>query len=347
MDTLINPFLFYGLCVLGAVGVLVALPRQKIAGFAIGVLIGAAALAAFFVVLGRQAVKDGAGLPNFHFYIFSAVALFSALRVITHPRPIYAALWFILTIVSSCGLYLVLQAEFLAFALVIVYGGAILITYMFVIMLASDGPSEDAVEAMTEYDRVSREPVIATFAGFLVLAVLASFMAGGASTLKANPRMAATDDPMAQMAPKVEKTLREAGLLAEGEKLVKRPKIEGGGPEVKQQLALDATLDETGGLQILSADGRTVRTLAEKDWPEALRLSDAQRVGFELIERNPGAIEIAGVILLMAMLGAVVLARKKVELDEQAKLEAMARARAESELGREAEFVQPATGGDN
>jgi hypothetical protein len=112
------------------------------------------------------------------------------------------------------------------------------------------------------------------------------------------------------------------------------------------ELALDATIDG-GSLQIIGADGKTARTLDKAQWPEALRLDNTQRVAFELMEANPGAIEIAGVILLMAMVGAVVLARKKVELDEAAKVEAMQRAREQSELGREAPFVQPATGGNN
>lgn len=345
MDTFVNPVLLYGLCALGALGVVLAMPRQKVAPFIFGVIIAAAAFGGLLVALGLAAVRSGAGnLPSYAFYIFSAVALFASLRVITHQRPLYAALWFILTIVSCCGLYLILQAEFLAFALVIVYGGAILITYMFVIMLASDGPSEDAIEAMTEYDRVSREPVVATFAGFVLLAVLTVFLQSGSATLKMNERYATTDAKLASMSPKVEKILRESGNLKEGETLVRRPKVEGA---AKTEIALDSTLNNTGSLKILAADGKTVRELPEAQWPKELALGDTQNVAFSLIEANPGAIEIAGVILLMAMLGAVVLARKKVELDEAAKVEAIARSRMESELGREAPFVAPATGGDN
>ena len=58
----------------------------------------------------------------------------SAIRVITHPHPVYAALYFILTIIAMAGLILLLSAEFMAFAVIIVYAGAILVTYLFVIM---------------------------------------------------------------------------------------------------------------------------------------------------------------------------------------------------------------------
>lgn len=342
LQTILHPFLLYGLCVLGAIGVALASPRERVAPFIIGAIIAAGAFGGLLIGLGVVAVRQGAGnLPSWGFYIFSFMALLSALRVITHQRPIYAALWFILTIVSSCGLYVLLQAEFMAFALVIVYGGAILITYLFVIMLATDGPSEEAVEAMSAYDRSSREPVAATFAGFVLLAVLTTLLAGGSMKLGMNPALAATDKNLAVMPEKVERALREAGLLTQGERVARRERADG-----KSELALDATIDG-GSLQIIGADGKTARTLDKAQWPEALRLDNTQRVAFELMEANPGAIEIAGVILLMAMVGAVVLARKKVELDEAAKVEAIQRAREQSELGREAPFVQPATGGNN
>ena len=56
------------------------------------------------------------------------------------------------------GLYLLLAAEFVSFALIIVYAGAILITYLFVIMLASQSPTEDQDRGEAEYDTTAREP---------------------------------------------------------------------------------------------------------------------------------------------------------------------------------------------
>jgi hypothetical protein len=65
-------------------------------------------------------------------------------------------------------------------------------------------------------------------------------------------------------------------------------------------------------------DGST-RAIEGADWPADLEPTNVEGVAFELLAAHPGAIEIAGVILLMAMLGAVVLARKQVQLDEEAK----------------------------
>jgi len=53
--------------------------------------------------------------------------------------------------------------------------------------------------------------------------------------------------------------------------------------------------------------------------PAALEARNVESVAFDFLNRHPGAIEIAGVILLMAMLGAVVLSRRQVDLEEQAK----------------------------
>jgi len=371
LDTFLSPLLLYGACALGGAGVALALPKQKAAPFVFGAILAAAAFGLVMVLLGVASVRamsgsgDASGgqgaaatarlvwdaLPNYHFYIFSAIALGSALRVITHQRPIYSALWFILTIVSSCGLYLILQAEFMAFALVIVYGGAILITYLFVIMLATEAPTEESVEAMNVYDRVSREPVIATFAGFLVLAVLTTMLAGGAKRLELNPAFVATDAPLALMPARVEKVLREAGVMEEGERLARMPSASSRkGEPVDLRTSVAADGRPGGELRIVASDGKTVRVLPLAQWPEELRLSNTERVAMELIERNPASIEIAAVVLLMAMLGAVVLARKKVEMDEMAKAQAAARAREGGELsgglGSAAAFVPPSVGGN-
>src|SRR4030095_6722893 len=94
-----------------------------------------------FIAGGRRA--PGPERPEFFFAVFSLIAIASAGRMITHNRPVYSALYFIMVVLSSAALFLMLQAEFMAFALVIVYAGAILITYMFVIMLAQQAPTDE------------------------------------------------------------------------------------------------------------------------------------------------------------------------------------------------------------
>ena len=112
------------------------------------------------------------GASFIYYYLFSGIAIVSAVRVITHTRPVYAALWFVMVVLASAGLFLVLSAQFMAFAVVIIYGGAILVTYMFVLMLASQSTPDGG--SSQGYDKVAKEPVLACAAGFLLLAVLLS-----------------------------------------------------------------------------------------------------------------------------------------------------------------------------
>jgi NADH-quinone oxidoreductase subunit J len=72
---------------------------------------------------------------TFIFYFFSAVLLFAALRVITARNPVHAALFLVLAFFTSAGLWLQLQAEFLAIALVLVYVGAVMVLFLFVVMM--------------------------------------------------------------------------------------------------------------------------------------------------------------------------------------------------------------------
>jgi NADH-quinone oxidoreductase subunit J len=69
------------------------------------------------------------------FYAFSAVTLFAAFRVITARSPVYAALYLVLAFFSAACLWMLLRAEFLAIALVLVYVGAVMVLFLFVVMM--------------------------------------------------------------------------------------------------------------------------------------------------------------------------------------------------------------------
>ncbi len=324
MPHVVSPILLYGACALGALGVWVCLPKKSPSPFIIGGLLAAIAFGLIMLGLGRAAGSSGS-LPNYHFYIFSAIALGSAIRVVSHPRPVYAALYFVLTVLATCGLYLILSAEFMAFALVIVYAGAILITYLFVIMLATEAPSADAIDMLAEYDQRAREPLAATIAGFVLLAALSSLLTVGASRLTADPALASAGDARLGVLPKkVDAALRESRdasgkpMLAAGEGLVFDANT--------KRWQIEPRADGQGWLKVADQDGKGAasRTIAQKDWPKSLRIDNVEGVAFSLLGDHPGGIEIAGVILLMAMLGAVVLARKKVEIDESTQAAAVA-----------------------
>ena len=69
------------------------------------------------------------------FYIFAAILIFAALRVITTRNPVHAALWLVLCFFTAAGVWLLLKAEFLAIALVLVYVGAVMVLFLFVVMM--------------------------------------------------------------------------------------------------------------------------------------------------------------------------------------------------------------------
>ena len=69
------------------------------------------------------------------FYLFSVVLLYAAFRVITARNPVHAVLHLILAFSQAAGLWLLLKAEFLAIALVLVYLGAVMVLFLFVVMM--------------------------------------------------------------------------------------------------------------------------------------------------------------------------------------------------------------------
>ncbi len=75
------------------------------------------------------------GFEKFLFYLFAAVLLFAAVRVITVRNPVHAALFLVLAFFTSAALWLLLEAEFLAIALVLVYVGAVMVLFLFVVMM--------------------------------------------------------------------------------------------------------------------------------------------------------------------------------------------------------------------
>jgi NADH-quinone oxidoreductase subunit J len=74
-------------------------------------------------------------LPLISFYVFAAILLFAALRVVTARNPVHAALWLVLAFFTAAEIWMLLYAEFLAVTLVIVYVGAVMVLFLFVVMM--------------------------------------------------------------------------------------------------------------------------------------------------------------------------------------------------------------------
>jgi NADH-quinone oxidoreductase subunit J len=174
--TVLQPVAIILLCAFAAIGTYLLLPQgreapiRKLGGT---ILIIAGVL--FGTILVRAAAGEARGQIGVYFWIFALVAIGGAIRVVTHQRPVYSALYFILTVFASAGLFVLLAADFLAAALVIIYAGAILVTYVFVIMLASEaspGGKDALATQMQDYDAVSREPMVASIVGFALMALV-------------------------------------------------------------------------------------------------------------------------------------------------------------------------------
>ena len=72
---------------------------------------------------------------TFVFYFLSAILIYASLRVVTLRNPVHAALHLVLAFFSASGVWILLQAEFLAIALVLVYVGAVMVLFLFVVMM--------------------------------------------------------------------------------------------------------------------------------------------------------------------------------------------------------------------
>ena len=99
------------------------------------------------------------------FLTVSLVAVVSAAATITCRSPVYAAIWFALCLAGVSGVLLVLGAQFLGVATIVVYAGAILVMFLFVLMLAQ--PS-----GLTTSDRITNEPMLSAVAGAVLLGLL-------------------------------------------------------------------------------------------------------------------------------------------------------------------------------
>jgi hypothetical protein len=118
----LSPLLILILAIVAGIGTVLLLPSatreasmRKIGGALL--IISAVVLAAF---LFRWAAGSPKGGMNAYFWIFSAIALVGAMRVVTHSKPVYSALYFVLTVFATAGLFLLLWAEFMAAALVLI-----------------------------------------------------------------------------------------------------------------------------------------------------------------------------------------------------------------------------------
>ena len=174
-------------------------------------------------------------VPAFFLYVFGVGAIAGGVLMITSRNPIYSALWFAMVVIATAGLFLLADASFLAAGTVIVYAGAIIVTFLFVIMLAQ-------MEGKAIYDRAARAPGPASFACFLLLWCLIYSLSAVASkpaadSTKTEAKLAeSTNAPMPPEAQTVSHDVPRAarvshGISPESGGLLERPRRARAGPD--------------------------------------------------------------------------------------------------------------------
>lgn len=162
-------FRFFGQAGLGAAlagaGLWLLLPRGRAPGRALGAALGLAGLG---VLAGVALQATAPTAPDtLIFYLLAATTVVSAVGAVTMKSPVYCAIWFALTLLGTAGLMLYQGAQFLGLATVVVYAGAILVTFLFVLMLAQP-------EGHSYYDRVSWDALASAAAGAVLVGMFTS-----------------------------------------------------------------------------------------------------------------------------------------------------------------------------
>lgn len=116
-------------------------------------------------------------MPNFfyefHFYLFGLLAIASALTFVTRRSPVAAALWLVVTMFCLAALYVMLEAHFIGAIQVLVYAGAIMVVFLFVVMLLNLGHPSELADFRGKWGRI-----VAGFLGIALLAQLAALLGG-------------------------------------------------------------------------------------------------------------------------------------------------------------------------
>ncbi|MGW8257380.1 MAG: NADH-quinone oxidoreductase subunit J family protein [Thermoguttaceae bacterium] len=193
--------------VFASLGIWLLLPRASERGRFLGAMFTAIS----FGLGASQLPFIGDWFVQSEFAVLALVTLVAAIAAMTFRNPIYCAIWFGLALLGVAGLLLLAGAQFLAVATIVVYAGAILVTFLFVLMLAQP-------EGKSYYDRISWEALISASTG-MVLVCLLSVSVGAALNREAGQAVALTAPSAAELARGV---LAEAHVAAIGGELFRR-----------------------------------------------------------------------------------------------------------------------------
>ena len=112
-------------------------------------------------------------LYTFHFYLFGLIAIASAIAFVTRKSPVAAALWLVNVMISLAALYVMLDAHFIGVIQVLVYAGAIMVVFLFVVMLLNLGQADEVAEIRSRGWQIGAGAI-----ALAIVALLASYWRG-------------------------------------------------------------------------------------------------------------------------------------------------------------------------
>jgi NADH-quinone oxidoreductase subunit J len=222
---------------LATAGMWLLLPRRSGSRTRPARWIGAVLLAAAVGLFFSRVPRVGDWAVDAVFFVLASLTIFAAVATVSVRNPIYAAIWFGMMLVGVAGLFLLQGSQFLAVATIVVYAGAILVTFLFLLMLSQP-------EGKAPYDRVGWEPMLSAAAGAVIIGVFTLVVASVANSDTKRPPTA---------------------------------------------------IGEVAGVNI---DERAAGVLTD---------DHVVRLGAELFGRHLIAVEVAGVLLLAALIGAAII----------------------------------------
>ena len=161
---------------IATVGIWWLLPGRPHLQRVLGALLAAIGIGMF----ASQAPLVGEWLAKGLLAAISIVTVVAGVATISCRSPVYCAIWFGMTLVGTAGLFMLAGAEFLAVATIVVYAGAILVTFLFVLMLSQP-------EGHTTYDRRSWEAPISAFIGAVLVGILTATIAASVKDVPGIP----------------------------------------------------------------------------------------------------------------------------------------------------------------
>lgn len=310
--------------VIAALGIALIMPYSTKAARGVGAGLSAIGVGVVFASLPWEA----APLTRALFYVLTSITLLSALGAICSRAAIYCAVWFAASLLGVAGLLVLAGAQFLGIATIVVYAGAIVVTFLFVIMLAQPKGNES-------YDRVSWGSLSKPVAVFASAALVAASIFSQQGAVTPSLRSRVTDllvvTPSSDAYPKIaaQDVIDARYVKLESGKQLEitlrptiYPAIETHASQESEQAELDARLKaQADSKQALSkafsevADNEFLDGFepgkTEITFKSSLPINDTdttrhvEALGVNLFGNQLVAVQIAGVLLLVALVGAI------------------------------------------